>query len=227
MATRFESLPRRRRRGAVVHLTAALTTVALAVVALSTVMTYIHIRPAELPAQIPTPPLDPFMGVSLSYRDDSGYEEDVQTAVADWNSIGARVRLVPAAEGRTADILIRTISSRRRVDWAGRTWVSCDTAAGPCRPRGPQTVLLNPVHMRDRDRRLAIVAHELGHALGQPHRHDCSIMRPSGPIMCAGRTVCGPELTDALVLVRLWGGNITADFQPRACDSIDGQESDF
>ncbi len=162
-------------------------------------------------------------GSVVTYRNDTGFPQQVRRAVALWNAAVTRPRLVPA-RGRRAQIRVMPKVSPASGDPTrafgfyppdGRvfmtpTWqrASANTPDDPFE--------LGPVNL---------AAHEIGHALGLVHVTGCRLMNGSalptvnlrqGPCRSASRRItgdwsfCGPQRGDAAALARLYGGRVRA-----------------
>jgi hypothetical protein len=151
----------------------------------------------------------PYKSTRVTYRDLSKFPEAVRLAAESWNHTGTKLRLVPTAPGRRADIVVR---SRPRVR---------DTYGNEFGGLGGIGMVLFAEKVNDvgtlTPRQVRGLAHEFGHALGLPHnRDDCALLGDGGddhplPRCNVGVTPgdgqwrCGPSKADAAALARFWG----------------------
>ncbi|MEV7542525.1 snapalysin family zinc-dependent metalloprotease [Streptomyces sp. NPDC089915] len=111
--------------------------------------------PATAPAAIPGPTA---AAVTLRYDDSraGGWEAAIAAGVASWNANVGNVRLVKAAPGVRAEIVIVATTG-----WPQAT-------LGPVRPGRQVRVELGAQAVSDGYDKTRIAAHELGHSLGLP-----------------------------------------------------------
>ncbi|MER8237311.1 snapalysin family zinc-dependent metalloprotease [Streptomyces sp. NPDC094049] len=115
---------------------------------------------AATAAPAPAPPAGPAAAAVVTLRYDAsragGWEAAVAAGVASWNANVSNVRLVAAAPGVRAEILIVATTG-----WPQAT-------LGPVRPGRQVRVELGAQAVTDGYDKTRITAHELGHSLGLP-----------------------------------------------------------
>lgn len=178
-------------------------------------------RPATAPGvPAPGPAAYPPDAPVRTVGNDTPYPGLVRRAAAYWNSTGAAVHLVvlPRQAKRDADISIDMVGTDD--GWAGITYAQCLR----CRLSGALIDLSRPeFHHADMAERLAVIAHELGHALGLPHAGQCLLMSPTFDPDCSiHRVPCGPQQRDARALITIWGGTLAPQYHGYRCALADG-----
>ena len=169
---------------------------------------------ADLPVLVADGP-QPWPGGRLSYFDASGSRAAIDAAAKRWNSSGANVRIVPARDRASADVVF-VADGDGLAARCGDRCLGLASAIG--RPGdGRVTVMLNPSITGDPTPIGVWVAmHELGHVLGLSHREGtCSLMNAhayddscsfaSGTTTDAGPLPCGPASRDVAEAARLYG----------------------
>lgn len=113
---------------------------------------------AATAAPASAPPTTRAAAVTLRYDDTraGGWEAAIAAGVASWNANVSNVRLVEAAPGTRAEIVIVATTG-----WPQAT-------LGPVRPGGQVRVELGSQAVSDGYDKTRIAAHELGHSLGLP-----------------------------------------------------------
>jgi hypothetical protein len=179
-----------------------LVAAALAVVALG--------RGGDLPVLAAAGP-QPWPGGKLTYYDTSGSRKMVDAAAARWNVSGADVRIVPARDRTSADVVFLA-DGEALAERCGYRCLGLSSSIG--RPADRRvTVLLNPsITGAPTPIGVWVVMHELGHVLGLSHREgtcslmnahayddSCSFASDSGPLPC------GPASRDVDAVARLYG----------------------
>lgn len=151
----------------------------------------------------------------LTYFDASGSRAAIDAAAKRWNRSGADVRITPARDRASADVVF--VADRDGL--AARCGHRClGLASSIGRPGdGRVTVMINPTITGDPSPIGVWVAmHELGHVLGLSHREGtCSLMNAhayddscsfaSGDAIDAGPLPCGPASRDVADAARLYG----------------------
>ncbi|MFF5757214.1 snapalysin family zinc-dependent metalloprotease [Streptomyces longwoodensis] len=114
--------------------------------------------PAPAPAPASTAPTAQAAVVTLRYDDSraAGWESAIAAGVASWNANVSSVRLVEAAPGSAAEIVIVATTG-----WPQAT-------LGPVRPGRQVRVELGSQAVDQGYNKTRIAAHELGHSLGLP-----------------------------------------------------------
>jgi hypothetical protein len=168
----------------------------------------------ELPVLAAGSP-QPWPGGKLTYYDTSGSRKAVDAAAARWNVSGADVRIVPARDRRSADVVF-VADGKALAESCGHRCLGLASAIG--RPAdGRVTVLLNPsITGAPTPIGVWVAMHELGHVLGLSHREGtCSLMNAhayddscsfaSGAAGDSGPLPCGPASSDVAEAARLYG----------------------
>ena len=161
----------------------------------------------------------PWPGGKLTYYDASGSRAAVEAAAARWNRSGADVRIVPARDRGSADVVF-VADGEGLAARCGHRCLGLASSIG--RPGdGRVTVMLNPSITGDPTPIGVWVAmHELGHVLGLSHREGtCSLMNAhayddscsfASGAADTGPLPCGPASGDVAEAARLYGRDAAA-----------------
>jgi hypothetical protein len=161
----------------------------------------------------------PWPGGQLTYYDASGSRDAVDAAAARWNRSGADVRIVPARDRGSADVVF-VADGEGLAARCGHRCLGLASSIG--RPGdGRVTVMLNPSITGDPTPIGVWVAmHELGHVLGLNHREGtCSLMNAhayddscsfAAGAADSGPLPCGPASGDVAEAARLYGRDAAA-----------------
>jgi hypothetical protein len=143
-------------------------------------------------------------------RTPASYRKGVDTAIAEWNARGLRIRFRKVATRRAAQVVI---AENRRIDSGGRATVGYISHA-----RGWVDMNMPKADWAD----IAwVVSHELGHVLGLDHSDGCNVMSYSAYSDCG--TFRGElwewrcrlqERGDLRGIVRLYGGSFKVRTEP-------------
>jgi hypothetical protein len=167
----------------------------------------------ELPVLAAGDP-QPWPDGRVTYFDASGSRAAVAAAAVRWNRSGARVRIVPARDRESADVVFVEDGEALRSS-CGRRCLGLSSAIG--RPGdGRATVMLNPsVTGAATPLSVWVAMHELGHVLGLRHREGaCSLMNAhayddscsfAAGAAGSGPLPCGPASADVAEAARLYG----------------------
>jgi hypothetical protein len=181
---------------------------------------------ATLPAAASSYPLPRWHKRVITFRDKSGYTLQVLAAIGWINDSPVRVTLKPAKRGKPADI--EFYRANHKAKWDG--------IARPTRSRSGRYYVRIGINAYYFDKpnyypvdwlKAEVITHEIGHALGLPHRKGCSIMVLTHPSDKTCRPVvgdpvnirCGLFRADALDLIRRYGGRIST-FDAYRCPPI-------
>jgi hypothetical protein len=168
---------------------------------------------AELPVLAAGGP-HPWAGGELTYFDASGSRAAVDAAAARWNRSGADVRIVPARDRASADVVF-VADAKGLAAGCGSRCLGMASSIG--RPSdGRVTVMLNPtIAGAPTPIGVWVAMHELGHVLGLSHREGrCSLMNAhayddscsfAGGAGGSGPLPCGPASADVAEAARLYG----------------------
>jgi matrixin len=175
-------------------------------------------RGGDLPVLAAAGP-KPWPGGKLTYYDTSGSRKAVDAAAARWNVSGADVRIVPARDRRSADVVF-VADGEALVERCGYRCLGLTSSIG--RPAdGRVTVLLNPsITGAPTPINVWVTMHELGHVLGLSHHEGtCSLMNAhayddscsfASGASDAGPLPCGPASGDVAEAARLYGRDAAA-----------------
>ncbi|WP_152987821.1 hypothetical protein [Frankia sp. BMG5.23] len=154
--------------------------------------------------------------LTFSYSGSHRYYGNAWQAAKDWTDLGTGITIVPAASGKTGNVVFDDVASPTKTFAAAvMPPGQRDQAIVPPAPIEPTVihVLVNQTWMEalDDPHKTAALAHELGHTLGLAHSNvsPCAVTAPS--IMHSGGTdvpkwtTVTPQYYDKLNLEELYG----------------------